>query len=714
MNTTEILNALRKRAALTGSKLAELVGTSLVSVTRWERGTSQPSPAEAQRLTEIYAYLFEGRSSLSVPNRPFSSRRTRGRTHGQGVLGETLPLVKPSGVQQPPILARLSSSGVFRSRDGVGLEDLFQHHPTESPTIQVPHSGGISAGKNTHTYDAHTYHTKVPPQGISELVAHYLPDGGLVLDPFAGSGMTGVAASVIGNDCILNELSPAASFISNRFTTALNPRDFEAAVGAVIAAQTELRQRLYSTQCRECGKSAELLYTVWSYQVLCNDCGHQFVLWDHCKKFGKCVKEHKILGEFPCPSCRKVQQKSRLKRTYAVPVLIGYKCCGSRAQEVTHPPSPNDLQRTEELETSAPLADGFFPDKRLPDGVNLRQPVKHGLDSIQKFYTRRNLSALSHIWRTIHHFENTQLAAHLGFVFTSLYQRVSRLSEFRFWGGSGNMARFNVPFIFNESNVFLSFERKARTILDHLETTASSFKGSVVVVNGSATSMSKIPNNSVDLIFTDPPFGANINYSEMNFLWESWLGSYTDTADEAIVNRVQGKGVREYEDLMTRSLKECFRVLRPGHWMLLVFMNSSSQVWAALRNAIDGAGFRLLQIDAFDKQHGTFKQFVSDNTAGMDLVLHCLKQENQAETAGKLSSDAQLSVFEFLNSRQSELPTNTYLHVGRCEELDYRTLYSEWLARTLTSKGEILGFAEFRKIVGRWVGRIPPTEVGKE
>src|SRR5207247_1983336 len=135
---------------------------------------------------------------------------------------------------------------------------------------------------------------------------------------------------------------------------------------------------------------------------------------------------------------------------------------------------------------------------------------------IDRFYTPRNLAAMSSLWRVIHQVESIELAAYLAFVFTSLYQRVTRLSEFRFWGGSGNTARFNVPFIFNEANVFITFERKARSIQDHLETTAMEYNGNVRVTQGSATDLRQLPNDSIDLIFTDPPFGANINYSEMN------------------------------------------------------------------------------------------------------------------------------------------------------------------------------------------------------
>jgi hypothetical protein len=314
----------------------------------------------------------------------------------------------------------------------------------------------------------------------------------------------------------------------------------------------------------------------------------------------------------------------------------------------------------------------------VPDGVNLGQPRRHGLDSVAKFYTVRNLAALSHIWRTIHRLDDPQLAAQVAFVFTSLYRRVTRFSEFRFWGGSGNTARLNVPFIFDEPNVFIAFNRKARTIADHLASTATHYSGRTIITQGSATDVPYLPDESVDCVFTDPPFGANINYSEMNLLWESWLGRRTDTTEEAIVNRLQGKDLAAYGKLMTESLAECYRVLRPGHWMLLVFMNSSAKVWKALRGAITDAGFVLVKADVFDKQHGTFKHFVSENTAGADLVLHCLKPKEQTRRVD--GSDRSMPLEDFLSLVDAERYLQPYLHVSRPTEIDLRRLYSEWVA----------------------------------
>ena len=205
-----------------------------------------------------------------------------------------------------------------------------------------------------------------------------------------------------------------------------------------------------------------------------------------------------------------------------------------------------------------------------------------------------------------------------------------------------------------------------------------------------------MPDSCVDLIFTDPPFGANINYSEMNMLWEAWLKVYTDTASEAIVNRVQKKDASTYQDLMTQSLEECYRVLRPGHWLVLVFMNSAEDIWDRIRRAVLDAGFTIERIDIFDKQHGTFKQFVSANTSGADLMLHCRKRES-ARPAGTTSGVANAtSVKDFLDGRSGAVPVLSYLHVRREADIDYRTLYSEYLAESLLQHRKMLDFASFR------------------
>lgn len=595
----------------------------------------------------------------------------------------------------PPLLDRIAPGRYFVPDGEAVLAELLAAHPDAAPTLDEPPTGGTSAGKNTYTYDAHTYHTKVPPQGIAALLKRYLPGGGLVLDPFAGSGMTGVAAQVLGYDCVLNELSPAACFIARQFTTHVEPVVLRAALKAVLAETMDIRRQLYTTHRPDTGEAVEAEHVVWSNRVICNLCGHEFTLWDACRQYGRGVRQHRILSRFPCPACGQMLNKRVLKRTTTVPVAVAVKR-GARSIEL-HAPDAHDLDTIARTADIAP-AEGFYPRMPLTGGVNLRQPIKQGIVSVDAFYTRRNLIAMSYLWRTIHRIADAETAAFLAFVFTSLYQRVTRFSEFRFWGGSGNTAHFNVPHIAKEANVFTTFERKAHAVLDHLEATAAAYRGRTLVINGSAARLDMLPDESVDLIFTDPPFGANINYSEMNIIWEAWLGRFTDTRDEAIISKHQHKTVAEYGELMRRSLRECARVLRDGHWMLLVFMNSSEAVWDALRHAINDAGFSIVQVDIFDKQHSTFKQLVHENTAGADVVLHCRKGTHAAWDAGADQTDAVESIARFLSSVDITRYRRRYLHVKRPDEIDYRMLYSEWVAQTLAANGSPIGYPAFRTI----------------
>jgi len=703
-NIPNQLKEIRVRAKLSQSGLAQLIGTSSVAVDQWERNNTVPSRTQVKKITELFDKAKRDvRIQLPLTVLQNGSFASKGSTRhalpssGQRNLFTEHQKIKLREAPATSILSQLKS-GIFFGGGEQNIESIFASHHYPAKTADSAVKLEVSAGKNTYTYDAHTYHTKVPPQGIVEFIKYYLPEGGVILDPFAGSGMTGVAARIAGIDVILNELSPAACFISHNFTETISPWAFGAAVNTVLKATKKVRKELYSTKCRECGKDTEILYTVWSYRVLCLHCKFEFTLWDHCRKYGSSVREHKILKEFPCPSCGEILKKRALTRTDAVPVILGYKCCSKSQME--HPLNNDDFDRIAKIETGRFLLEGYFPKTNLPDGINLNQPKRHGLTSIDRFYTRRNLSAMSHLWKEINRLEDAQLASSLAFVFTSLYQRVTRLSEFRFWGGSGNTARFNVPFIFNEANVFVTFNRKAASILDHLETTANYYKGQKAVVCNSATDLGYIPDESMDFIFTDPPFGGNINYSEMNILWESWLGEFTDATNEAIVNRVQGKNIEDYKILMEKSLSECYRVLRREHWMLLVFMNSSKKIWEVIKCAVQQAGFIIERLDIFDKQHGTFKQFVSENTAGCDLVLHCHKPLRPIGPGEpKKHVPCRESILEFLEKRDKSIPVTAYLHVVRGNEADLRRLYSEWLAFGLPKNHELADFSFFRSEV---------------
>lgn len=563
--------------------------------------------------------------------------------------------------------------------------------------VEKPFSGNIRAGKNTYVYDAHTYHTKVPPEGISKLIEYYTEQGQVVLDPFCGSGMTGVAAGNLSRKALLSDISPAATFIARHLNTPVDAEEYLKAVRKILEEAADLEAKLYQTPCRNCGTLTPMLYMVWSYGVICPECDCEFMLWDVARDEKPSVRESKILSEFQCPHCGAHLKKRGMKRTRRYPVQVGYKCCMRGLKEQTAELCEHDHATLARISAAGIPKNLWYPRDRFPTGINTRQPIAAGIERIDQAYTPRALHAMAWLWHTAQQWPDEEIASKLLFTVTSLYQRVTVFSEFRFWGGSSNTANYNVPFISNEQNVLRTFARKANTISWYFKS-APRLRRSVDVRTASACDLRHVRDKSVDYVFTDPPFGGNINYSEMNFLWESWLRQHTNTQDEAIMNAVQGKGADEYRALLTRAFRECRRVLKDEGWMTVIFHNSSREVWAALQAAINDAGFTVRGTQTFDKEHGTFKQFVSDNAVGYDLVLHCRNAGSLAAPHAN-GTGAHIDIAEFVRERVTQHPERYcvhYLHVTRNNEWDFRKLHAEWLGDTLPENGALIGFEEFR------------------
>jgi hypothetical protein len=183
-----------------------------------------------------------------------------------------------------------------------------------------------------------------------------------------------------------------------------------------------------------------------------------------------------------------------------------------------------------------------------------------------------------------------------------------------------------------EWNVLSLFRRKVRDVHAYYAAHPS-FPGSAEVVRESATSLAGVPENSVDYIFTDPPFGANIYYADCALLWESWLGEYTDPRDEILIHTKQrdrgGNSLADYERLMTQAFTRMREVLKPGGMASVVFHSSHADVWRAIQDAVRGAGFELVGTTALDKGQPSIKglkgQRGTERVAAVDVILNLRK-----------------------------------------------------------------------------------------
>ena len=194
------------------------------------------------------------------------------------------------------------------------------------------------------------------------------------------------------------------------------------------------------------------------------------------------------------------------------------------------------------------------------------------------------------------------------------------------------------------------------------------------VTTGSATSLPLEPE-SVDYIFTDPPFGGNLMYSELNFLWEAWLRVARRTIDSRLSRtRYRRRLYSTTSSCHNQCFAEYHRVLKPGRWMTVEFHNSQNRVWAAIQEAIQHAGFVVSDVRTLDKKQGSFKQYNSANAVKQDLVISAYKPSRAFEEHFRLTAGSEAGAWEFVRSHLHQIPVFV-TKSGRAEVIAERQSY---------------------------------------
>jgi hypothetical protein len=156
-------------------------------------------------------------------------------------------------------------------------------------------------------------------------------------------------------------------------------------------------------------------------------------------------------------------------------------------------------------------------------------------------------------------------------------------------------------------------------------------------------------------VFIDPPFGDNLPYSELNFLWEAWHGVYTCAMQDAVVSGSQKKSLSKYTEMMAACLQQVYRVLKPGRWVTVEFHNSKNAVWTAIQEAMGRAGFIIADVSVLDKGMKTKKQMHA-KAVDKDLVISAYKPNGGLEDRFELEAGSEEGVWDFVRTHLRQLP----------------------------------------------------------
>jgi len=614
--------------------------------------------------------------------------------------------------------ALLKKKNIHEKRRGTIRSAATRSQSRSEKNLAILYKQPLKASRSGPLFSAFPYPTKISPEAIALFIASHTNPGDTVFDGFAGSGTTGIASLLCASPtetmreqakklglkiqwgarrAVLRELGTLGSFVGRTLCNPPEPEEFRREAERVLSEAEREVSWMYEARDPD-GGTGTIRYLIWSEVLECPNCGEEITLWDGCVR----RQPARINSTFTCPHCSRRKSVADMRRlTKAVvdnfskekitarirrPVWL-YGITGKR--EWSRPIEASDRSLLASIEhTSLPSG---IPLAKVPWGDLYRSGYHQGITHLHHFYTRRNLIVFATLWRLV---DSSPLRDALRFWLLSynashatiMTRVVPKKAERDLAVTSSQSGVLYVSGLPVEKNLFAGLRRKLKTI--HAAFTETYRLERFVQVDQGSCLHTDLPDQSVDYVFTDPPFGGNIPYAEINFINEAWLGKCTDPQDEVTISRVQRKDASDYQSLMTQAFLEIHRVLKKNGKATVIFHSSSSEVWNTLSHAYTEAGLGVEVASILDKTQGSFKQVTTNGAVKGDPVLLLGKRPLRRNSVPRTV----LPVME-------ELLEQARASSDRAEQTPQR-LYSRFVTHYLTHEQSVpLNADEFYQLV---------------
>lgn len=196
----------------------------------------------------------------------------------------------------------------------------------------------------------------------------------------------------------------------------------------------------------------------------------------------------------------------------------------------------------------------------------------------------------------------------------------------------------------------------------------------VRVINGSGSNIASIDDASVDAVVVDPPYGANVMYSELADFFYVWLKrtagvivpelftrSLTDKDAEAVANKAlffgqtgaEALATENYLEKMASIFRECRRVLKADGLMTVMFTHKDTGAWDALAMSLMDAGFVItaswpVNTEASGSLH------IKDKAAANSTIFLVCRPREEAQGEAVYWEDVEPEVAQAVRARVGE------------------------------------------------------------
>ena len=371
------------------------------------------------------------------------------------------------------------------------------------------------------------------------------------MDPFMGSGVTVIEALKLNRKACGVDINPMAHFITRNTILPVSLSELADNYTLLSNYMSPVINKFYATHCH-CGKTACAI----SYQ------------WYN----GKTTE-------------------------------VSYNCtCNTERRALTKGFSPTDQALLDAIERDftelVRAYDLKLPTEELPKNRQINAPGYRVID----LFTKRNLLVLGILQKAIEEVVATSVREIMSFIFSSgLVQGSKMIMHAKGQGPGWKVMGYWIPMDkgSQELNVWHYFSNKYKRVLrGKTETNKLITSSDYRLLQQSSSNLSEINDNSVDYIFTDPPYGASVPYSEMSALWAAWLGYTMNYPEEIVISKHEpyNKSLENYRHMLLVAFSEIHKKLKTGAFMSVTFHNKDLHIWQALLYCLRESGFTLVNL----------------------------------------------------------------------------------------------------------------------
>ncbi|NLE89794.1 MAG: hypothetical protein GX602_02475, partial [Dehalococcoidales bacterium] len=535
--------------------------------------------------------------------------------------------------------------------------------------------------KNGSLYDVHSYWSKKPYLAIERFISHYTQPDDIVLDPFCGCGSTLQAALGLGRKAIGIDLNPSATHIAANTLSYVNQSTLNSLADKILRDLKKVFDALYTISIS--GKNYIISSFIHAEQVRCIK----------CLRFFSILQPHTSKPRSACPHCEQSFSTRSRNTEFGPDEIVAVELRNSHnsrrgklfwlsdEKEIAKQLETQDAQK--KAEKIRNLLDYPMPQRLIDFGGRLSTT---GSTTIGKLFDDRAIYTLYALRQEITKIEDFTLRGKLLLAFTAILKNCSKMYRFHEGGGGSPIGAYYVPPIRKEINPFFAFKDKVSAILKSLQE-ISEWEALDFCVSTQSSCDINIPSNSIDYIFTDPPYADTMPFGALNFIWDSWLDpSWGWESQEAISENWKPK--------LLQIFKEVYRVAKPGAYCSVCYHDTSEGTWQDLIDIMAEAGFQSVigkDVLFIETTQQAYQQTVADKVVKRDHVVN-FRKPVPGEVSGQLelTGNEDISTFnekirsiirDYLGSKPGSTKDRIYddvvgrmVSIGQMEAHDFNEL----------------------------------------